>query len=84
LRTLPTTSSQYRQDGINQVDASIIKNFSVTESKYFQFRAEAFNFLNHPTFNAPDLKVSGNANFGVISSMANRPRQIQLGARFVF
>ena len=83
LRTLPTTFSAYREDGINNFDASIIKNFKVTESKYFQFRAEAFNVLNHPTFDPPNMKVS-NSSFGVINGMANRPRQLQLGTRFVF
>ena len=83
IRTLPTTFSQYRQDGINNFDASVIKNFNVSESKYFQFRAEAFNVLNHPTFAVPNLAAT-NASFGVINAMANRPRQLQLGARFVF
>lgn len=83
LRTLPTTLSRFRQDGTNNFDASILKNFSVSESKYFQFRMEGFNILNHPTFNAPNLQAN-NSSFGVINAMANRPRQLQIGLRFVF
>jgi hypothetical protein len=83
VRTLPSTFSQFRQDGINNFDASVIKNFNVTENKYFQFRAEAFNVLNHPTFGAPNVQVTS-SSFGTITSQANRPRQLQLGARFVF
>jgi hypothetical protein len=83
LRTIPTTFSAYRQDGINNFDASVIKNFQISERKTFQFRAEAFNVLNHPTFGAPNTQASS-ALFGTINTVANRPRQLQLGARFVF
>jgi hypothetical protein len=83
VRTIPTTFSQYRQDGINNFDASIIKNFRITENKSAQFRVEAFNVLNHPTFGAPNMQATSTA-FGTINTIANRPRQVQLGARFVF
>ncbi|PYY21508.1 MAG: TonB-dependent receptor [Acidobacteria bacterium] len=83
LRTLPTTYSNLRQDGINNFDASVIKRFVITESKYFQFRMEAFNVLNHPTFGAPNTQVTS-ANFGLITTQANRARQLQIGLRFVF
>jgi hypothetical protein len=29
---------------------ALIKHFTVTESKYFEFRAEAFNVFNHTEF----------------------------------
>ena len=32
------------------MDAAIGKRFDVTESKYFEFRAEAFNLFNHANF----------------------------------
>jgi len=83
IRTLPTTNAGLRQDANNNFDASVIKKFSINERMYFQFRAEAFNVLNHPTFNAPNL-VATNSAFGTITGQANRPRQLQLGLRFVF
>jgi len=83
LRTLPTTFSNLRQDGINNFDASVIKRFVFTESTYFQFRMEAFNILNHPTFGAPNTQVTS-SNFGLITTQANRARQLQIGLRFVF
>lgn len=83
LRTLPTTFSNLRQDGQNNFDASIIKKIDIAEQAYLQFRMEAFNILNHPTFQAPNLQVTS-ANFGMINTQANRPRQLQLGVRFVF
>src|SRR6185436_15378569 len=36
--------------GRNNVDFSVFKNTYITESKYIQFRIEAFNVFNHPQF----------------------------------
>jgi hypothetical protein len=83
LRTLPTTISAIRQDGQNNLDASVVKKFAVGERMNFQFRCEAFNLMNHPIFAAPNMAAT-NASFGQITSQANRPRQLQLGLRFVF
>ncbi len=83
IRTFSTTFPNVRQDGINQLDASLLKRFNVSERAYLQLRLEAFNVLNHPTFAAPNTTAT-NAGFGLITSQANRPRQLQLGARFVF
>jgi hypothetical protein len=83
LRTLPTTFSNLRQDGQNNMDASIIKKVDVTERAYLQLRLEAFNLMNHPTFAAPNMQVT-NSTFGTITTQSNRPRQLQLGVRFAF
>jgi hypothetical protein len=83
IRTFSTTFPNLRQDGINNFDTSLLKNFRFTESSYFQLRLEAFNVVNHPTFAAPNT-VATNASFGIINTQANRPRTIQIGARFVF
>jgi hypothetical protein len=85
-RTLPTTISSVRIDGFNNLDASLLKNFNITESKYLQIRFESFNTLNHPAFASPNVSSATSSNFGYITSVfANsQPRQIQLGARFVF
>jgi hypothetical protein len=85
-RTTPTTMSWLRQDGYNDLDASILKNFNITESSYFQLRFETFNTLNHPTFNAPNVSSATASNFGYITSTTSNslPRQIQIGGRLVF
>jgi hypothetical protein len=83
IRTFATTFGDLRLDGINNFDASLLKQFAIREKSYFELRFEAFNVVNHPTFAAPNTTET-NASFGLITAQANRPRQIQLGARFVF
>ena len=63
-------------------DFSLFKNIRISEKYGVQFRAEAFNFPNHPNFQFPNAQV-GNRNFGVISD-ARAQRIMQIGVKFVF
>jgi hypothetical protein len=63
-------------------DFSVFKNFRVTESKDFQFRAEFFNILNHTNFRLPDSDISS-PTFNTIQA-ALPPRVIQLALKFLF
>lgn len=85
-RTLPQTLSWVRQDGFNNMDASVLKNFAITEKSYVQLRFETFNTLNHPVFAAPNVSSPTSSTFGQITSTYSNstPRQIQLGGRIVF
>lgn len=78
-RTLPDV----RGPGTNGIDLSLFKNFAITERTSVQFRAEAFNFTNTPNFGLPNQNLN-NQQFGVISSQANSPRQIQFGLKLLF
>jgi len=52
-------------------DMALLKHFNVTESKYFEFRAEAFNVFNHVEFNwlgGDGGSAANNAGFGQISN----------------
>ena len=71
--------------GIENFDMALQKNLPITESKYFQFRLEAFNVFNHAQFYGA-AAVNGNitsANFGQVVSAAS-PRQLQVAAKFFF
>lgn len=85
-RTLPQTLSWVRQDGFNNLDASILKNFDLVEGAYLQLRFETFNTLNHPVFGPPNVSSATASNFGYITAVTSNslPRQVQLGARIVF
>ncbi|HLI34821.1 MAG TPA: carboxypeptidase regulatory-like domain-containing protein [Terriglobia bacterium] len=67
---------------IHQMNLALMKNFHVTESKYFQIRAEAYNAFNNVNLNAPNTTF-GTPTFGRIFGAAGA-RSIQLGAKFVF
>jgi len=62
-------------------DVSVFKTFSVLEKLKAQFRAEALNISNTPTFYGPNTTFT-NPQFGIITSQANYPRLIQMGVRF--
>ncbi len=44
--------------GQNVFDGSLRKEFAVTESQRLEFRAEFFNFFNHPNFAQPDNSIT--------------------------
>ena len=62
-----------------------MKLFKLHEQHRIQFRAEAFNALNHPHFNRPNVngQTWGTAGFGTLSS-ALPQRQIQFGLKYLF
>lgn len=82
--------------GFNRLDFSIFKQIPINERMHMEFRAEMFNILNHPNFNAPNfggngvvaIGGSGNFNsstFGEIGSTRDAPydpRQIQFALKF--
>ncbi len=84
VRTLPQTFSYVRQDGINNLDASILKDFKITSTALFQLRFETFNALNHASFSAPSVSSATSSTFGQITSQGNIPREVQIGGRLVF
>ncbi len=67
------------------------------EAGLVQFRAEAFNILNHPDFNPPNTNAfagdqgdlgpfseKSGGSFGRITKQQNIPRQLQLALRIEF
>lgn len=85
-RSLPNT----RGPGMFAVNLSLFKNFRVTEKMRTEFRAEAFNALNHVNLRDPNSSfspnrqgISSNPNFGRITS-ASPARRLQFGLRITF
>ncbi len=71
-----------RGPGLATADLSLFKNFPVRERVRLQFRAEAFNTLNHPNFMLPENDLAS-PEFGQILQAAP-PRLLQLALKFIF
>jgi hypothetical protein len=77
--------------GEQQWDLALFKNFTLGGARRIQFRAEAFNFINHPNLgNIDNGDLQGqrqadplSGNFGRITSKSGQ-RDIQLSVRFQF
>jgi Carboxypeptidase regulatory-like domain/TonB dependent receptor/TonB-dependent Receptor Plug Domain len=90
--------SQVPGPGFHRLDFSSFKDFQINERFRLQFRAEFFNILNHPNFNAPGFGGNGvvsitnsldptKSNFGEIGSTRDAPydpRQIQFALKLYY
>jgi Carboxypeptidase regulatory-like domain len=88
-----------RGPGLQDVDFGLIKHVKVNDHNSLEFRADAFNILNHPNFTNPSAAYGGSEGSGitpgttaVITSTVNStvptatggPRQLQLALRYSF
>jgi hypothetical protein len=69
--------------GYARWDAGLFKNTKVSERFNLQFRAEAFNVLNHTNFNNPASTSLTSSVYNKITT-ARDPRQLQLALKLIF
>jgi hypothetical protein len=75
--------------GFSNVDFSVIKNTRLTETASLQFRAEAFDVVNHPSFGQPG-RIVGTAAFGRLTNTrfptgdSGSSRQLQFALKLLF
>jgi len=75
-----------RSDMLQNVDFVLVKNINAELKSHpitTQLRAESYNFFNHPQFSAPNGSPTS-ANFGTITTQANRPRAFQFAVKIKF
>jgi hypothetical protein len=72
-----------RGDNLLELDLTLEKNFVFSETRRLQFRAEAFNITNTPTFAVPGATI-GSASAGVVTSTLNGNRVLQGALKFYF
>lgn len=73
----------YQQPGIANWDASIFKNYRVTEKFTAQFRWETFNSMNHTQFGSANTNTQS-PTFGAITGTRIPPRRMQLGLKILW
>jgi hypothetical protein len=76
LRTMPLRFNNVRQDYQNTLNVGAMKKFIIRERFNMVARAEAFNALNHPVYNAPSTDPSS-TSFGQVTGFGNTSRVLQ-------
>jgi hypothetical protein len=68
----------------DNLDASLFKKIQIKEYGTLQFRAEAFNALNHISYSTPGTSISTATSFGVATSQKSTERRLQLAVKYLF
>jgi hypothetical protein len=83
IQAFPIRFSGIRSDGQAIWNFSLIKNFRIREHVSAQFRAEAFNAMNHPSFDVPNTTPTSSA-FGTVTATLSEPRGLQFALKIAF
>ncbi len=73
-----------RADWFKNLDLSVFRDFPFTEKRSLQFRVEAFNVTNTPTWGIPVNDLNNHTQFGSIISTRSTERQLQLSLKLYF
>ena len=65
-------------------DASLSKKFKITERVSFDFRVDARNVLNNPSFDNPTAVINSGTFGRINDSVTNNARRIQLSGKLSF
>lgn len=83
LAPLGGPNTQVNGPGYQDFDFSVFKSFQVTENSHAEFRAEAFNLTNTPSFNLPtNTDYLDDVNFGQITSTRSNARELQFAFKY--
>ena len=73
-----------RAPGYVNMDVALSKRFEAGGPRYVEFRAEAFNLFNHPSFGPPARDISAPNVFGTITTTVSSPRVVELVLKLYF
>ena len=78
------TRNVLRGPGTASVDFSALKNIQIYERFRAQFRAEAYNIINHPIFSNPANNINTSNTVGRVTGTSMDNRSIQLAVKLLF
>jgi hypothetical protein len=78
-----TARNNVKTPFVYETDFGLHKNFEISEARYLQFRAEAFNLLNKTNFATVSGTNANSSSFGVFNATFPA-RQLQLALKLVF
>lgn len=70
-------------DIVRTLDFSMFKQFAISERSKLQFRFEAFNLPNTPSFAAPNATLD-TSTVGRVTATSTAPRQMQVAVKLTF
>jgi hypothetical protein len=73
-----------RADWFKNLDLSLFRDFPIGERRSLQFRAEAFNTTNTPTWGIPVTDLNNPAQLGSITSTRSTERELQMSLKLYF
>jgi hypothetical protein len=73
-----------RQPSYRNIDAALSKRFNAGGERYLEFKAEAFNLTNSPSFGPPGRDLNSPNTFGLVTSTISNPRTVELVVKFYF
>jgi hypothetical protein len=94
IASQPTAGTFNLQQGIRDLvygpgfqdwNVSLYKKFTIKEKNYFEFRTEAYDFINHPNWATSSSTFNPTSSlFGEITSKSGLVRSLQLSLRYNF
>jgi hypothetical protein len=71
--------------GFQDWNLSLYKKFALSSEgkQNIEFRAEAYDFINHPNWSTPNFNPTS-SQFGMVTSKTSLARNLQLSLRFSF
>jgi hypothetical protein len=73
-----------RAPGYKNLDVALAKRFDTGGTRYLEFRAEAFNLTNTPSFSPPARDINAPNTFGTITGTVSTARTVELVLKFFF
>jgi hypothetical protein len=80
----PGVRDSIYQPGFQNWNLNMKKTFMVNERNRFEFKVDAYNFINHPNWASPNLNPTSGAFGEVTAKTTSNPRQLQAGLTYLF